>query len=253
MQIKDRTIVITGGGRGLGRAMAIEFAGRGGQIALLDLEASALSQTKALVERVGATARTYICDVTDEESVVNVIGRVVGDFKQLDVLVNNAGIVKDALLLKIRDGQVVDKMSLAHWNAVIAVNLTGVFLCAREAAERMVRSGRGGIIVNISSLSREGNVGQSNYSAAKAGVAAMTTTWAKELARYGIRVGAIAPGYCATDILSDMSSETLAKVTAPIPLKRLGEPSEIAAAAAFIVENDYITGRTIEVDGGLRF
>jgi 3-oxoacyl-[acyl-carrier protein] reductase len=132
------------------------------------------------------------------------------------------------------------------------VNLTGVFLCGREAAECMVEGGKGGVIVNISSISKDGNMGQTNYSAAKAGVASMTTVWAKELARYGIRVGAIAPGFCATDILSGMTPETLARVTAPVPLKRLGEPREIAHTAAFIVENDFFTGRTIAVDGGLR-
>jgi 3-oxoacyl-[acyl-carrier protein] reductase len=174
------------------------------------------------------------------------------DFGRLDVLVNNAGIVKDGLLLKVKDGQVVGKMGLDQWNAVIGVNLTGVFLCGREAAERMVKLGHGGVIVNISSISKDGNVGQTNYTATKSGVAAMAVTWAKELARFGIRTGAIAPGYCATDILSGMTPETLAKVTAPVPLKRLGEPNEIAQTAVFIVENDFFTGRTISVDGGLR-
>ena len=177
---------------------------------------------------------------------------IVRDFGALDVLVNNAGIVKDALLVKVKDGEVVGKMTLEQWNAVIAVNLTGVFLCGREAAERMVRAGHGGVIVNISSISKDGNAGQTNYTAAKAGVAAMSTTWAKELARYGIRVGAIAPGFCATDILANMTPETLAKVTGPVPLKRLGQPVEIAATAVFIVENDFFTGRTVQVDGGLR-
>jgi 3-oxoacyl-[acyl-carrier protein] reductase len=252
MQIRDKTIAITGGGRGLGRAMAIEFARRGGQVALLDLNESELAQTKAEIEDLGAAARTYLCNVTQEAAVIGAMDDIIRDFHRLDVLINNAGIVKDALLLKVKDGEIVNKMSLDQWNAVIGVNLTGVFLCGREAAERMVRSGEGGVIVNISSISKDGNAGQSNYSAAKAGVAAMTTTWAKELARYGIRVAAIAPGYCATDILTNMTPETLARVTVPVPLKRLGEPSEIATTAAFIVENDFITGRTIPVDGGLR-
>jgi 3-oxoacyl-[acyl-carrier protein] reductase len=168
------------------------------------------------------------------------------------VLVNNAGIIKDGLLLKVKDGQLVGKLGLDQWNAVIGVNLTGVFLCGREAAERMMKLGNGGVIVNISSISRAGNAGQTNYSAAKAGVVAMTVVWAKELARYGIRTGAIAPGFCNTDILSGMPPEALAKVTAPVPLKRLGEPAEIAAAAAFIVQNDFFTGRCIDIDGGLR-
>ena len=168
------------------------------------------------------------------------------------MLVNNAGIVKDGLLVKFKDGEFSSKLSLADWNAVINVNLTGVFLCGREAAQRMIRLGNGGVIVNISSISRHGNMGQTNYSAAKAGVESMTVVWAKELSRYGIRSGAIAPGFCATDILSTMTPETLAKVTAPVPLKRLGQPAEIAHTAAYIVENDFFNGRCIDIDGGLR-
>ena len=252
MQIQGKTIVVTGGGRGLGRAMALEFAGRGGNLALLDLNAADLEETRAQCAALGVTARGYTCNVTDEAAVAATLDAVVRDFGSLDVLVNNAGIVKDALLIKVKDGQVVGKMTLDQWNAVIGVNLTGVFLCGREAAERMVRAGTGGVIVNISSISKDGNAGQTNYTAAKAGVAAMSTTWAKELARYGIRVGAIAPGFCATDILASMTPETLAKVTGPVPLKRLGEPREIAQTAVFIVENDFFTGRTVQVDGGLR-
>jgi 3-oxoacyl-[acyl-carrier protein] reductase len=135
---------------------------------------------------------------------------------------------------------------------VVNVNLTGVFLCGREAAARMVKFGQGGVIINISSISRHGNVGQTNYAATKAGVAAMTVVWAKELARYGIRAGAIAPGFTATEILSSMRPEVLQRVIAPVPLRRLGEPAEIAHAALFIVENDFFTGRCIDLDGGLR-
>jgi 3-oxoacyl-[acyl-carrier protein] reductase len=252
MEIKGKTIAVTGGGRGLGRAMALEFAGRGGNLALIDLNLADLEATRTQCESHGIVARHYTCNVTSEEAVAATMDAIVRDFGSLDVLVNNAGIVKDALLIKVKDGAVVGKMTLDQWNAVIGVNLTGVFLCGREAAERMVRSGKGGVIVNISSISKDGNAGQTNYTAAKAGVAAMSTTWAKELARYGIRVGAIAPGFCATDILAGMTPETLAKVTGPVPLKRLGQPSEIAQTAVFIVENDFFTGRTVQVDGGLR-
>ena len=252
MEIKAKTIVVTGAGRGLGRAMALEFAARGGRLALLDLNLADLEQTRAQCAALGGEARPYSCNVTGEEVVSATMDAIVRDFGALDVLINNAGIVKDALLIKVKDGQVVGKMTLEQWNAVIAVNLTGVFLCGREAAERMVRAGRGGVIINISSISKDGNAGQTNYSAAKAGVAAMSTTWAKELARYGIRVGAIAPGFCATDILATMTPETLARITGPVPLKRLGQPAEIARTAVFIVENDFYTGRTLQVDGGLR-
>lgn len=253
MQITDKVVAITGGGRGLGRAMADTFARRGARLALLDLNQADLDATRAHCEALGATVATYLCNVTNEEQVAQTFDAIGRDLGGIDVLVNNAGIVKDGLLLKVKDGEVTGKLSLDQWNAVINVNLTGVFLCAREAAERMVKRGQGGVIVNISSISRDGNMGQSNYSAAKAGVASLTVVWAKELARFGIRVGAIAPGFCATDILASMTPETLAKVTGPVPLKRLGEPTEIAHAAAFIVENDFFTGRVIDVDGGLRF
>ncbi len=143
-------------------------------------------------------------------------------------------------------------MSLEQWNAVIGVNLSGVFLCAREAAAHMIEFGNGGVIVNISSISRAGNAGQTNYSAAKSGVESMGVVWAKELARYGIRVGSVAPGFTHTDILAAMRPEVLDKLTAPVPLKRLGKPDEIAHAVLFIFENDFFTGRCIDLDGGLR-
>jgi len=252
MDIKNKVVAITGAGRGLGRAMALTFAARGARLALIDLNAADLAECAGLCAAKGAEARTYTANVASEDAVIATMDAIVADFGALDVMINNAGIVKDGLLVKVKDGQVVGKMSLDQWNAVIGVNLTGVFLCGREAAERMIKAGKGGVIINISSISKDGNMGQTNYTATKAGVAAIATTWAKELARYGIRTGAIAPGFCATDILLGMTPETLAKVTAPVPLKRLGEPAEIAQTAVFIVENDFFTGRTIYVDGGMR-
>ena len=252
MHLKDKTVVITGAGRGIGRALANRFAGLGANIALLDLNEADLEVTRAQCRAHGVTANGYRVDIADESDVATAFDRIVADFKRFDVIVNNAGIVKDALLLKVKDGVVTGKMTMDQWQAVINVNLTGVFLCAREAAARMVTLGNGGVIVSISSISRHGNAGQTNYTAAKAGVAAMTVTWAKELARYGIRTGAIAPGFTATDILSTMKPEILEKVLAPVPLKRLGEPDEIAHAAQFIVENDFFSGRCIDLDGGLR-
>jgi 3-oxoacyl-[acyl-carrier protein] reductase len=253
MLIKDKVIAITGGGRGLGRAMALAFADKGGHVALLDLNQADLDETRALLEAKGVRAAGYLTNVADEASMAGSLDAVVRDFGRLDVMINNAGITKDGLLVKVKDGQVVSKMSLEQWNAVIAVDLTGVFLGGREAAERMIKLGNGGVIINITSISREGNMGQTNYSAAKAGVASMTVVWSKELARHGIRTGAIAPGFCATEILTAMKPEVLEKVTAPVPLKRLGQPGEIAHTAVYIAENDFFTGRVVEVDGGLRF
>jgi 3-oxoacyl-[acyl-carrier protein] reductase len=252
MQVQGRTVVISGAGRGIGLAIARRFGRDGAAIALLDVDASDLSSAKAELESAGVVARAYVANVAVEAQVIATMDAVVRDLGRLDVLVNNAGILRDALLVKVKDGEVIGKMSLDQWRAVVDVNLSGVFLCGREAAERMIRLGNGGVIINISSISRHGNAGQSNYSAAKAGVVALTQVWSKELARYGIRTGAIAPGATRTDILASMRPEMLEKLVAPVPLKRLGEPHEIADAAAFIVANDYFTGACLDIDGGSR-
>ncbi len=252
MQIKDKVVAITGGARGIGKAIAAAFAERGARIALVDLVPADLEATRSELAGRGADVRAYAANVAKEDQVSAALDGVVADFGRLDVMVNNAGIIKDALLVKVKDGAVVGKMSLEQWQAVIDVNLTGVFLCGREAAERMIRLGHGGVIVNIASISKAGNAGQSNYSAAKAGVTALAVVWARELARFGIRAASIAPGFTRTDILSAMPPEMLEKMTAPVPLKRLGLPEEVAHAAVFIAENDYFTGRSIDLDGGLR-
>ncbi len=252
MELNNKVVAITGAARGIGRAIAEAFAARGARIALLDLQGDELERTCGELAATGTDARAYPVNVTSEAEVAAALDALVADFGRLDVMVNNAGIVKDGLLVKAKDGQVTGKMSLTQWQAVIDVNLTGVFLCGREAAERMIRHGQGGVIINVSSVSQAGNMGQTNYSAAKAGVSAMTVVWSKELARYGIRTAAIAPGYTRTEILSGMTEETLAKVTAPVPLKRLGLPEEIADAALFVAQNDFFNGRCIELDGGLR-
>ena len=252
MDLRNKTIVVTGAGRGIGRAIALQLARRGASLALFDLNAADLDSSVALCAAESVQARGYRVNVADEAEVGAALGGVVTDFGRLDGLVNNAGIVRDALLVKVKDGAVVGRMSMEQWNAVIAVNLSGVFLCGREAAAHMIECGNGGVIVNISSISRAGNAGQSNYSAAKAGVESMSVVWAKELARYGIRVGAVAPGFTHTDILATMRPELLEKLTAPVPLKRLGQPEEIAHAVQFIFENDFFTGRCLDVDGGLR-
>lgn len=252
MQVTGKTVVITGGGRGIGRAMAERFGREGAQVALLDVSAADLETTRAALEAAGVTARGYEVNVAVEDQVIAAMDRIMTDFGRLDVMINNAGILRDALLVKAKEGAIVSKMSLAQWQAVIDVNLTGVFLCGREAAERMIRGGSGGVIINVSSVSRHGNAGQSNYSAAKAAVAALTVVWSKELARYGIRTGTIAPGGTRTDILASMRPEMLEKLVTPVPLRRLGEPEEMAAAAAFIVSNDYFNGRCIDLDGGFR-
>jgi 3-oxoacyl-[acyl-carrier protein] reductase len=252
MQIKDKVVAVTGGARGIGKAIAGAFAERGARVALIDLSPADLEAARSEFAGTGAKVSTYAANVAREDQVVAALDGIVADLGRLDVLVNNAGIIKDGLLVKAKDGVVTGKMGLEQWQAVIDVNLTGVFLCGREAAERMIRLGQGGVIINISSISKCGNAGQTNYSAAKAGVTAMAVVWAKELARYGIRAASIAPGFTRTDLLAGMPPEMLDKVTAPVPLKRLGLPEEVAHAAVFIAENDFFTGRAIDIDGGLR-
>jgi 3-oxoacyl-[acyl-carrier protein] reductase len=252
MQLKDKVVVVTGGARGIGKAIATAFGDKGARIALLDLNPKDLAAAADEFASRKVDVRTYATNVAKEDQVIAALDGVVRDFGRLDVIVNNAGIIKDGLLVKVKDGAVVGKMALDQWQAVIDVNLTAVFLCAREAAERMIALGNGGVIINISSISRHGNAGQSNYSAAKAGVAALAVVWAKELSRFGIRTGAIAPGFTQTDLTASMPPDVLAKVITPVPHKRLGLPEEIAHSALFIAENEFFTGRCIDIDGGLR-
>ncbi|MDH2431569.1 SDR family oxidoreductase [Pokkaliibacter sp. MBI-7] len=252
MDLKGKTVAITGGAQGLGLAMAYNVAAKGARLALIDMNAERLRTASDSCEKLGAEVQTYAINVAEEAEVEATFQSIARDFGSLDALINNAGITRDALFIKAKEGKVVQKMSLQQWQSVIDVNLTGCFLCGREAAAIMVEQGTGGCIVNISSISRAGNMGQTNYAAAKAGIVAMTVTWAKELARYGIRVGAIAPGFIATEMVTSMKPEALQKIEAMIPAGRLGQPDEIAMTAAYILENDYFTGRVIEMDGGLR-
>jgi 3-oxoacyl-[acyl-carrier protein] reductase len=252
MEIKDKVIAITGGGQGLGLCMALSLAAKGARLALIDLNTESLAAAATQCREAGGEARAYTANVAHEQQVVEVFDAITADFGAIHGLINNAGVVRDGLLIKAKDGKIISKMGFDQWQMVIDVNLTGVFLCTREAAVHMVETGSEGVIVNISSVSRAGNMGQTNYAAAKAGVATMTVTWAKELARYGIRCMGIAPGFIGTDMVMSMKPEALEKMVAQIPLKRLGQPEDIATTAVFIFENDYLTGRIIETDGGIR-
>lgn len=252
MNAGQSVIAITGAGGGLGAAMARRFAAQGARLALIDLRSEMLDDVVSSLAADEQDLLVSPCDVSKEGEVDDTFARIAEHFGRLDVLVSNAGITRDALTLKFRDGELVSRMSLDDWQAVIDVNLTGVFLCGRAAAEQMTRAGNGGLIVNISSISRAGNMGQANYSAAKAGVVAMTVTWAREFARYGIRVNAISPGFIGTEMVRSMKPEALAKLTAMIPAGRIGDPDEIAHTVQYLVENDYVNGRNIEVDGALR-
>ena len=252
MKLESSVILITGAARGLGAAMARGVAARGARAVLVDLEEASLGDTRRACEALGAEVGCYAADISRETDVERLFEQAVRDFGRLDALINNAGILRDGLLVKVRDGEIVDKLSLEQWQAVIDVNLTGVFLCGREAAAHMIRLNSRGCIVNMSSVSRAGNFGQSNYSASKAGVAALTVVWAKELARHGIRVNAIAPGFVKTEMVASMRPEVLEKIAAGIPAGRLCEPEEVAHAALYLLENDYMNGRVLEIDGAAR-
>jgi len=252
MNLDNIVVAITGAGGGLGAAMAENLSGLGAKLALIDYRADAIEELKSHLQLNNDRCLCLPCDVTDEQAVDQSIAAISAHFGRFDVLINNAGLTRDALLIKFRDGELQSRMSLSDWNAVIEVNLTGVFLCTRAAAEHMAAAGKGGAIINISSISRSGNAGQSNYTASKAGVAAMTVTWSKELARYGIRVNAISPGFINTRMVQAMKPSALEKLKSMIPINRLGNPDEIAHTVEFIIENDFVNGRNLEVDGGLR-
>ncbi|OAJ35241.1 SDR family oxidoreductase [Piscirickettsia salmonis] len=252
MNILGKTIVITGAAQGLGQAMAIQLAKSGATLVLVDLNKSKLDKTAALCEQAGGQAICLAADVSSENDVITLFKEAQSQCGPLHGLINNAGITRDALLVKAKGNNIISTMSLEAWQAVIDVNLTAVFLCTREAARQMIENSSPGVIINISSISKEGNIGQTNYTAAKAGVAAMTVTWAKELARYNIRVGGIAPGFIATEMTQTIKPEVLERIEKSIPLQKMGQPEDIAKAAQFILENDYFTGRIIDCDGGLR-
>ncbi len=250
MKLADSRIIITGAARGLGRAMANNLADAGARIGLIDLDEAAL--TRARESLPGDGHFQAIADVSDEDQVQRAFETLTGQLGGLDVVVNNAGITRDGLLVKARDGEVGERLSLTAWQQVINVNLTGVFLCAREAATYMIQGGDAGLIINVSSISKAGNFGQTNYSAAKAGVAAMTVTWARELARHNIRSVSVSPGFTATELVAAMPQKAIDRITSQVPAGRLAEPAEIAATIRFIIENDYINGRDLAIDGGLR-
>lgn len=252
MDIEGNTFIVTGGAQGLGKAAGLSLAGQGARVALIDLDQSALDGAVAECSQQGGEVRGYIANVADETAVIQTFAAIERDLGPIHGLVNNAGIIRDGLMVKAKGGEVLDRLSLSDWQAVIDVNLTGVFLCGREAATLMIESGTRGAIINVSSISRAGNAGQSNYSAAKAGVAALAVTWAKELARFGIRAAAIAPGVFATDMVASMKPEAQARLVSAIPLGRTGQLDELADTVSYIFKNDYFTGRVVELDGGLR-
>ena len=214
MEIKGKVVVITGSGSGLGKAMAIGIAKKGGNIVISDIREDAVNSAVKEIESLGVRAHGIVANVAKEEDAERLMKETVSVMGSLDVAILNAGILRDGLLVRVdrETGNVKGKMSMEQWQSVIDVNLTGVFLTAREAAVQMISQKKPGVIIPIASVAMHGNPGQTNYSAAKAGVAAMTKLWAQELKNYKIRVAGIAPGFIATEmVLKDMKPEALEK------------------------------------------
>jgi 3-oxoacyl-[acyl-carrier protein] reductase len=253
MQLSDLKVIVTGGASGMGRHFTLALASAGAQVLAADLNDDGLAEVQAAAAGLPGRVVGFKANVADEDQVIAMVNAAHEQLGGLNGLVNNAGIFRDGLLVKPDKATGgVQKMSLQNWNAVIAVDLTGPFLCAREFAAKMIETGtKASCIVNISSIARHGNPGQSNYSAAKAGLVADTKLWGVELARYGVRVGAIAPGFVDTPILQGMRPDVLEGMLKGVPLRRAASPEEIFQAVKFIFECDYFTARCIDVDGGL--
>lgn len=255
MELRDKVCVITGGASGIGLATARAFGARGAKVVIADINATAVQDSVTALSGDGIAAAGQVCDVRDEAAVADLMAFAVRTFGGLDVCVASAGILRDALLLKVdrETGKVASRLPLRQFQDVQEVNLTGAFLTAREAAATMVDQGRGGVLILLTSIARVGNFGQTAYSASKAGVASMAVVWSRELARYGIRVASIAPGFIETPmVMKDMKPEALERFKSTIPVGRLGRPDEIAQAAVFIAECDLITGTCVDVTGGIR-
>lgn len=244
VDLSGRVALVTGAGRGLGRAIARSLGAAGAEVACVDIDAGALAETADAIRNAGSRAETFTCDVTDSARVNEVVDQVVKQMGRLDILVNNAGITRDGMVMRMKDDQ---------WDAVVAINLRGTFLFTRAVARPMMKA-RAGRIVNIASISGlMGNPGQANYSASKAGVIGFTRTVARELASRNITVNAVAPGFIATEMTAKLGEDILSQVQKEIPLGRLGEPQDVADAVLYLASDaaGFITGHVLTVDGGL--
>ncbi|MBZ0165373.1 MAG: 3-oxoacyl-[acyl-carrier-protein] reductase [Candidatus Omnitrophica bacterium] len=244
MQFKDKTIVVTGSTRGIGREIAITFARAGGNVIVLGRDGQRAQQVKAEILAEKLAADCFECDVTNLENVTQIVNKILDKYKGIDILINNAGITKDNLLLR---------MSETDWDEVMTVNLKGVFHCTKVIAKAMLRAKKGKII-NISSIiGIVGNAGQTNYAASKAGIIGFTKSVAKEFASRGITANAVAPGYIETDMTAQLKSSAQEALLKDIPIGKFGKASDVAGACLFLASDwaNYITGQTIVVDGGM--
>lgn len=250
MRMKDKVVLVTGGGAGIGKATALRFAEEGAKVIICDVNEEA---GQATLKELGEGAGFYKVNVADREDVQKWVEDVVAKYDRIDVIVNNAGILRDGQLVKVKEGELVSQMSEDNFDLVISVNLKGVFNCAQAVAPVMIKQG-GGVILNATSVvGLDGNFGQTNYVATKSGVIGMTKVWARELGRYGVRVNAVAPGFTATEILVTMPEKIIDGMKARTPLGRLGDPRDIANAYLFLASDEasFITGETLRVDGGI--
>ncbi|MCO5179666.1 MAG: glucose 1-dehydrogenase [Candidatus Promineofilum sp.] len=250
MRLKDKVCIVTGGAAGIGRATAERFAEEGATVILGDVNEE---QGQAAAEAIGPAAAFVRVNVADRQAVGEFVDDVVAKYGRINVLVNNAGVLRDGTLVKVKDGVLVKQMSEADFDLVIAVNLKGVFNCTQAVAPHMIRQ-RSGVILNASSIvGLDGNFGQTNYVATKSAVIGMTKVWARELGRSGIRVNAVAPGFTATEMVAAMPENILDGMRGRTPLGRLGEPRDIANAYLFLASDEasFITGEVLRVDGGI--
>jgi 3-oxoacyl-[acyl-carrier protein] reductase len=254
MRLDGSKIIVTGAAQGLGRHISTRLAEAGASVAAGDVNeaglASLVEETKALPGKV----LTRKLDVASEADTGAFVDWAFTEMGGLNGLVNNAGILRDGLLVKKdKETGAIAKLSRADWQAVIDVNLTGATWMVRDTVAKMAEAGHKGAVVNMSSIARYGNRGQSNYAAAKSALAANTKTWAQEFARFGIRVGAVAPGMIETPMTQGMNQKARDALVAAIPVGRIGVPEDIWLAVRFVLECEYFNARTIDVDGGLAF
>ncbi len=252
MKLSDLKIIVTGGAQGMGAHFALRLVEAGAQVSIGDVNEAGLASTKAAATGPGKLHARKV-NVADEAEVAAFVEWSAAVMGGLNGLINNAGVLRDGLLVKKeRETGAIKVLSKEQWDTVIAINLTGATLVARDVVAHMATKGtRPGVIVNMSSIARYGNRGQSNYSAAKAALAANTKTWAAEFASFGIRVGAIAPGMVETPMTQGMNQKARDALVAAIPVGRVGVPEDIWLGVKFVLECDYFNGRTIDVDGGL--
>src|SRR5574338_202991 len=250
MRMKDKVVLVTGGAAGIGKATALRFAEEGAKVVICDLNEAAGAETLALL---GPEASFYKVNVASREEAGKWIEAVAEKYGRIDVLVNNAGVLRDGQLVKFKEGQLIGHMSEPDFDLVVSVNLKGVFNCAQAVAPVMIKQG-GGVILNATSIvGLDGNFGQTNYVATKSAVIGMTKVWARELGRYGIRVNAVAPGFTATETITAMPAQVLDGRKCRTPPRRLGDPRDIANAYLSLASDEasFITGETLRVDGGI--